>query len=85
MEKSDPSEFFHGTPAEIHTSERPFLDPRLAGGHDEGDPEVGHVFATPDLLIASIFAFKDSGCRSIMQTEDGPTVVFDGPPPSRDA
>lgn len=80
-----PSQLFHGTPYEIHTSERPFLDPRLAGGHDEGDPEEGHVFATPDLLIASIFAFKDSGCRTIVKTEDGPIVVFDSRPPSPDA
>lgn len=85
MERSDPSKFFHGTPVEIHASERPFLDPRLAEGRDEGDPEVGHVFVTPDLLIASIFAFKDSSCRSIFKTEGGPIVVFDGPPPSRDA
>lgn len=76
---------FHGTPYEIHTSGRPFLDPSLAKGRDEGDPEVGHVFATPDLLIASIFAFKDSDCRSIMKTTDGPVAVFNGEGPSVDA
>jgi hypothetical protein len=86
MEKMiHPSQLFHGTPYEIHTSERPFLDPRLAGGQDEGDPEEGHVFATPDLLIASIFAFKDSGCRTIVKTEEGPVVVFDGKPPTADS
>lgn len=85
MEKAHPSRLFHGTPYEIHTSERPFLDPRLAGGHDEGDPEEGHVFATPDLLMASIFAFKDSNCKTILTTENGPVAVYAGNPPNPDS
>lgn len=81
----NPPRLFHGTPYEIHTSERPFLDPHLAVGRDDGDPEGEYVFATPDLLIASVFAFKDSDCKSIVRTAEGPVAVFNGTPPARDA
>lgn len=82
MEKL-PDNLYHGTPYEIHTSARPFLDPSLAGrdGRDEGDPDEGYIFATPDLIFASIFALKVSNCRSILKTQVGPAAVFEGDPP----
>lgn len=43
------------------------------------------MFATPDSLVACIFAFKNSGCRTIVRTVDGLVVVFDSTPPAPDA
>jgi hypothetical protein len=86
MVSNRPAEMYHGTPYAIHESSRPFLDPVLARrGGDDGDPEGLHVFGTPDLFMASLFALKVPHCCAILeQTAYGPVTVYDGPLPNPD-
>lgn len=86
MEKSqNPTHLYHGTPNEIHESDRPYLDAPTNGGNDECDPDTSSVFATHDLLLGTLFAFKNSNCKSILITKDGPAIVFKDAPANRDA
>jgi len=86
MEKDErPPRLFHGTPHEIHNSVRPFLAPSETGGNDEGDPGEGHVFATPDLLMASLFSFKDTDCINISRVGDELVIVYGDHPPEPEA
>lgn len=86
MENDDrPQRLFHGTPHEIHNSERPYLAPNAGGGYDEGDPQEAHVFATPDLLMASLFSFKDTDCINITRTGSELVIVYGDRPPQPDA
>lgn len=76
---------FHGTPHAIHESRQPYLLPNPNAGRDAGDPQVAHAFGTPDLDMASLFAFRNQYTRSIFRTISGSVMVYEGVLPSLDA
>lgn len=79
------SEFYHGTPHAIHSSDRPYLAPSSDGGLDEGDPAGPHLFSTPDRKIASLFTMKTPNVITIMSNNKIPIVVYEQSPPEKTA
>lgn len=80
MTKEKPLVFYHGTQTAIHLSDKPFLDPSLAKGGCPGDPDVPHIFVTPDKDMAMIYSLKAKNMSALGRNRESPFIVFHGEP-----